>query len=165
MIKEYFDYPAYHHEIIGAAGVVPKYLYGQERDWTCSIACIRALLETTMPENEFLALHKPVMGPHFSKEMKENGWVPESYLARYGCDDFADLDASDLWYMLRQGYRLMVEWDLSAGHWCVLTSIAPSADGYEITCYDPYFRHMRVFDLEEFFCMCHDYVAVKEASG
>lgn len=164
MIKEYFTYPPLHHNITTAAGVLPPNLYEQERDWTCAIACFRSICNIHMSEEEFIDKYHPVMGPQFSPDIKAAGWVPEGFDVRYGCDDFSSIDASDLWYMLNSGYKVMVEWDLSAGHWCVLTSITPALtdSGYEMTCFDPYFKRMRVFDLGEFFCMCHDYIAVRK---
>lgn len=68
--------------------MIPKRLFPQERDWTCSIACLRSI--TSSPKNIgtecFIVENynlKP--GPHYSKDIKELN-ILKDFSVEFGCD-------------------------------------------------------------------------------
>lgn len=68
---------------------VPRVLYKQERDWTCSIACIRTLLssvsDNVLSEDEFISIFKLTPSPYYSKDIKSL-CILSDIDAIYGCD-------------------------------------------------------------------------------
>ena len=50
-------------------------VFKQERDWTCSIACIRTLISSkyNISENVFIQKYNLSTGPYYSKDIKRIG--------------------------------------------------------------------------------------------
>ena len=159
---------------------VPPKLFHQERDWTCSIACIRTLLsaieETVPAEDEFVEKYGLVPGPHYSRDIKKLNLL-EGYDVIYGCDDRDD-NFDDILDMMKQGYYIMLESMVNYSHWLVLLGYFASADTNDIEktkllFFDPYYNELKLLNTEEFIGMWidgnyavskvkHDYIAIKK---
>lgn len=74
-MKEYFTYEE-PSAFVSVSNTPPR-LFRQERDWTCSVACIRTLLSgrtAEVPsENEFIEKFGLVPGPHYTDEFLAKG--------------------------------------------------------------------------------------------
>lgn len=78
--------------------LLPKYqknFFRQERDWTCSIACIRTLLSSfldVVPSEDFFVI-KYGLSPsvYYSKDIKKLDILSE-YDVIYCCDEIIDLE-------------------------------------------------------------------------
>lgn len=141
---------------------VPKKFYPQERDWTCSIACIRTLLtkidENIKPEDYFIETYNLQPGPLFSKDIKRLN-ILKDYNVLFGCD-FENPTFDDLIAFLKDGYYIMIESMLNFSHWLVLIGYFPSSD-FEIEkgrilVYDPFYDCVRLLILDECISMWID---------
>ena len=76
-MKEYFTYEE-PSAFVSVSNTPPR-LFRQERDWTCSVACIRTLLSgrtAEVPsENEFIEKFGLVPGPHYTDEFLAKGML------------------------------------------------------------------------------------------
>lgn len=183
MIGEYFEHNSYRHEVNGCYSMMPLHLYKQERDWTCSIACIRTItsgLADIGTEDEILEKYNFQIGPHYSKELKEMGLLNIQELeVKYGCmnKDTNKIDVSDIWELLKSGYRIMVNWLMSYDHWTVLIGWINNGDveHNQLIYYCPYFDEVRLVRVGDFEVMWQsgqysengilkDYIAVKSST-
>lgn len=136
--------------------------YNQERDWTCSIACIRTLLSSireAVPSEEDIRQNEPLIpGPQYSKEIC-NWKIMQGVNAIYGCDTTTDdkHPAGTLYQMLKDGYAVMIETMVNFDHWIVVTGIYPNGQKdiskVQVTYYDPYPNEVRMIYLEELMAM------------
>ena len=158
----------------------PLKLYKQERDWTCSIACIRTLLsnivETSPSEDWFIKQYKMSHGPYYSHDIKELGMLSQ-YDVKFGCDERLDLDG--ILQLIQNGYYVMLESMINYAHWMVLLGFYPLADNKDLETstllfYDPYYNKIRLVNADEFLGMwldgdhwtnniTNDYIAIKRA--
>ncbi len=157
---EYFTLqPLKHQEIISNP---PKKMYPQERDWTCSMACIRTMLsgiDPTVPEEDhFVSTYRLTPGPLFSKDIKKLD-ILGNYDALYGCDK-PDITFDSILDYMENGYFVMLESMLNFSHWFVLLGYYPSADNDaekgKVLVYDPYYNTSRLLIADEFIQMWID---------
>lgn len=146
---------------------VPPFLYPQERDWTCSIACIRTLLSGVMknvPEEETLVeKYRLNPGPHYSKDIKEKGILqdilkPEKII--FGCDQ-KNAQFSDILNYMEEGYYIMLESMVNYSHWMVLLGYYVTVDEANpekcrLLFYDPYYNEVKLLNYDEFIGMWID---------
>lgn len=142
---------------------VPPMLFPQERDWTCSIACIRTLTSAfgSGPKDEdwYINNFKLEPGPHYSKDIKEKE-ILKGYTVEYGCD-YNNFRFDNLIKLLGQGYYIMVEGMINYSHWLVLLGYYTlgSKDDLEnnfVLLYDPYYDELKLVRAEEFIEMWRD---------
>lgn len=135
-------------------------LYPQEKDWTCSLACIRTLLSGFVPhvdgESFFLELYGMKPGPWFSKDLKKLG-ILAWYDTVYGCDR-KKTELDDVLIIMKQGYGVMLESLYNYSHWMVLLGFFPAEDfeRAKLLMYDPYYDGVRLFNADEFLGMWMD---------
>ena len=140
----------------------PRYLFRQERDWTCSVACLRSILsgieKNIKSEEEYISMFKFDVGPHYSCDIKNKGILSE-VKALYGCD-FDDITFDELLVYLKKGYYIMVETMINYAHWLVLLGYFPlqdnDAEHAEVLLYDPYYDKVRLISADEFMSMWID---------
>ena len=155
--------------------------YRQERDWTCSLACVRSLIssyEKDITEENIIKEQGLIPGPHYAKAIK-NWKVLSKYNVKSSVDSPIDAHnpAEELYLLLKQGFNVMIETMINYDHWVVVTGIYPSEDKdigkSQVTYYDPYFNKVRMIFLEELISMwvsgehsangiINDYIAIKE---
>lgn len=148
-----------HQDVISKT---PKRLYPQERDWTCSIACIRTILSGIDPsipsEDSFVELYDLKPGPLFSKDIKNLNLL-ENYDVIYGCD-LINPSFDQLLSYINDNYFVMIESMLNFSHWFVLLGYFPSIDSDiehgKVLVYDPYYNETRLLILDEFIQMWLD---------
>lgn len=141
---------------------VPKYLYKQERDWTCSLACIRSILssitDNVPKEDELINKLDLKPGPYYSKDIRKLGLL-NTYTTVYGCSD-KDADFDKLLSYMEQGYYVMIETMFNYAHWFVLLSYFPGEKGdpekSRVVVYDPYYDTTRLLITDEVVSMWVD---------
>lgn len=145
----------------------PRKVFCQERDWTCSIACIRSLLsgvlslEEVPDEGSVITRYKLQPGPYYSKDIKEWGIFDDLAISKviYGCDfAFNNTSQEDILRLLNRDFYIMVESMINYSHWLVLLGFtcADDREHCQVLSYDPYYNKMRVDIADEFFSMWHD---------
>lgn len=159
MIHEYFqnDYIISKKE---TAIMTPKILYRQERDWTCSIACLRSITSSIRDvgsEESIIMTHSLIPGPKYSRDLKAMHILDE-FDVIYGCDITEKKYAYELLYdLLKQDYFVMVESMINYDHWLVLCAYfingEDTPDKQTILLYDPYYNEMKLYRAEEFGAM------------
>lgn len=152
------------HNILHA----PNMVYHQERDWTCSIACLRSLLSGVLDkvpsEDEIIEKYRLTPGPHYSKELKSLGICSDLGIedVLYGCDFISGnksvVHQDDILKLLNHRFYIMMESMVNYSHWLVLLGYTYSEDREQcqVLTYDPYYNRMRVDIADEFFEMWHD---------
>lgn len=155
---EYFEGYHFHKEIKENVSNFPKFLYYQERDWTCSIAVLRSITSSIVnigSEDEILEKYNIKMGPNYSKQIKEYKILNDFNLdVLYGCDN-QEVDVFDLIELLRQGYYIACEWMINYDHWTVLLGYIHfgNIDEDMLIYYCPYYNEIRKVRLSEFIGM------------
>lgn len=158
---EYFTYCKY--EGHNSVGNIPPKLFKQERDWTCSIACIRTLLSGIIKDVEseefFIDNYKLIPGPHFSKDIKRLH-ILDKFNVVYGCDE-ENFDFVNLLNLLNENYFIMVESMINYSHWLVFLGYFSIKDKenieqHKILLYDPYYDSVRLENADEFIGMWID---------
>lgn len=145
-----------------AAVCTPRRLYRQERDWTCSVACLRSMLsgflDTVPTEEDLVEGWKLTPQPYFSKDIKALGML-EDYEVIYGCDQ-PDRDFDQVLDCLGQGWYVMVESMYNYAHWFVLLGYYPlegeDTEASRLLVYDPYYHETRLLNTDEFMAMWLD---------
>lgn len=139
----------------------PKVLFPQERDWTCSLACVRTLLsgivDSVPAEVDYIDRYNLQAGPHYSRDMKRLGML-DGYDAVYGCDEQERTFDRVLDYM-SDGYFIMLESMYNYAHWFVLLGYYPTGGDLErsrLLVYDPYYDETRLLCVDEFLGMWID---------
>ena len=83
--------------------------YVQERDWTCSIACIRTILskfKAEKSEEYYIEKYKLIPGPHYSNNIKDIN-ILKGREAIYGCDYTPEeKDINTIIDLANQGYGI-----------------------------------------------------------
>lgn len=140
----------------------PLILYPQERDWTCSIACIRTLLsrikENIPQEITFINTFKLKPKPYFSKDLKI---ILEKLdiEAICGCDIKTD-SFDDILDLSKRGYYIMLESMYNCSHWIVFLGYYPIIDNNiensQLLIYDPYYDKVKLINTDEFISMWKD---------
>ncbi|MBQ6583394.1 MAG: hypothetical protein IJH77_06185, partial [Mogibacterium sp.] len=100
---------------------VPPALFRQERDWSCSVACLRTILAAagaSCTEEQLIGQLSMTPGPHYSKDLKKLG-LPEGVEAIWGCDE-PDITVRKLFDYMASGYYIMAETLYNYAHWYVL---------------------------------------------
>ncbi len=158
--KEYFNYQDLSHQAVICRA--PLTMFPQERDWTCSVACIRTILSgidgSVLPEDHFVETYKLTPGPLFSRDLKALGLL-DGYDVIYGCDR-ASTSFDQLLSYMEDGYYVMMESMLNFSHWFVLMGYFPASDRDiekgRVLVYDPYYNCPRLLILDEFIQMWLD---------
>lgn len=141
----------------------PPILFPQERDWSCSIACIRTLLSavSTNVEKEDFYIKKYELKPHsyYSKDIKELHML-DNYNVLYGCDKKYNFD--DILNIAQDGFYIMLESAINCGHWLVFLGYFPlknkdNISEHKILLYDPYYDDMKLMNADEFINMWIDF--------
>lgn len=136
---------------------VPPKLFPQERDWTCSIACIRTMTSAfgrgPKDEDWYISNFNLSPGLHYSKDIKEKR-ILQGYTVEYGCD-YTNFEFDNLVKLLGQGYYIMVEGMINYSHWLVLLGYYTlgSKDDLEnnfVLLYDPYYDELKLIRADEF---------------
>ena len=69
--------------------MTPKYLFRQERDWTCSIACLRSItssMKSLGSEDKIFKKYDLKPSPYYSKDIKNLHILDKFKDVIYGCD-------------------------------------------------------------------------------
>lgn len=150
-------------------------LHKQHKDWTCSIACLRTILGTSLSEDWFIDRFHMQPGPYYSKDLKAAADTFNEFKFAFGCDD----DCKDafskftkLLTMLESDWSIMIETMYNYGHWLVLLGYYPNGKNLSdcnILLWDPYLNKIRLENAEEVISMwidgdhkaMNDYIAVK----
>ncbi|MBE6030558.1 MAG: hypothetical protein E7225_03045 [Clostridiales bacterium] len=151
-----------HNESIS---LTPPRLYRQERDWTCSVACLRTILSAFMDEvpaeDSFVVNCGMQPGPCYSGGVKTQGLLnEEEYDVVYGIDH-PEIEFEDILDLMKEGYYIMLESMVNYAHWMVLLgyyAIAPhdNMENYQLLFYDPYYNQVRMINADEFIGMWID---------
>ena len=136
-------------------------LYKQERDWTCSLACIRTLLSSrgkkVYAEDYYIDKYKMKPGPYFSKDIKKIGMLKD-FDVKYGCDD-KNATFDTVLNLMRDGYAVMLESMYNYSHWMVLLGyyrLGKNIENNLIACFEPYYNNIRLINVDEFIGMWVD---------
>ena len=140
----------------------PLKMYPQERDWTCSIACIRTILSSVIndvsTENVYITAYDLKPQPYYSKDIKKLSILDE-YDSLFGCD-YADMNFDGILDLCEQNYYIMLECMINYAHWLVFLGYYPSIDGNvensNILLFDPYYNKIRLVNTDEFISMWID---------
>ena len=179
MIKEYFGE---NDSLEFTAPVMTKVknLFRQERDWTCSIACLRSILSSKdiyVSEDDIIDSEKLQPGPHYSKEIKDWGILKSVDFKCGAIDQFTeDGIATKLYKLLSDGYCIMIDTMINYDHWLVILGIFPNGSNTTILLYDPYYNEEKLMRFGEVCSMWisgdfanngvkFDYVAVKAGAN
>lgn len=138
-------------------GMIPKRLFYQERDWTCSITCIRNILwylEICESEDYYIETFNMKPGPYYSKDIKRLG-ILENHNTVYGCDLIdIDYDIKTIYELLSDNYYVMVESMICFDHWCNLlayiTNNSFDREKQYLLLYDPYYSQLKMISVDEF---------------
>lgn len=139
------------------ASSIPPMLYRQERDWTCSIACLRSIASkfTTMEdESKIIEQYELKPGPHYARDIESKGLLKHF-------DYEINIEAPDVWRdlhrlykLLKDGATIMVETCRSFDHWLVLlayfTNGAEYTEDQSILMWDPYYNEPILMRASEF---------------
>lgn len=145
-----------------------KKFYKQERDWTCSFACIKSITDIDVLEDELIKEYDLTPSPYFSTDIKQLGII-ESLCHKtsdviYGCDNRL-VEKEDKLALLNElmlkGYNIMVEMMLSGSHWFVFVGYIALGNPYDtsthqVLLYDPYQNSTRMVIAEDFVTMWED---------
>lgn len=160
-------------------GMIPRKLFMQERDWTCSIACIRTLLsslENKVPSEDYIVIqYKMKPGPYYSKDIKSLQML-DKYNAIYGCDKTINYDINYIIDLMKNNYYVMVESMINYDHWLVVLAYINLSNNNEnnyIILYDPYYNEIKQIRVDEFIGMwcsgehevnkiVNDFIAIKK---
>ena len=142
--------------------LTPPYLYPQERDWTCSIACIRTILSAiinSVPKEDYIIeKYNMTPGPYYSKDIKNLG-ILNSYDVKYGCDN-TNVIFENIINMVKDGYYIMLESMINYSHWLVFlgyyTYNTNDIEKAKLLMYDPYYNEVRLVNADEFITMWID---------
>ena len=139
--------------------------FKQERDWTCSIACIRTMASKIMKEvpseDFFIEAYELIPGPYYSKDIKEIGILDELDVI-YGCDmGEEDKDINTIIDAIEDGYAIMIETMLNYAHWVVVLGYfivggSEDVEKHQILVYDPYYDNVRLLIADELLNMWID---------
>lgn len=136
----------------------PKTLYPQERDWTCSIACIRTMLsgmpESAASEDDYIKKYALTPAPYYSRQIKALG-VLDGLDVLFGCDSAKPANLGDMTRLMESGYSVMIESLVNGAHWMVLLGYAVCGGAEQLDChsaifFDPYYNKVRIINAEEF---------------
>ncbi len=163
-IREFFTYEKPQGYI--SVSNTPPRLYRQERDWTCSIACIRTLLSGRVTEvaseNEFIEKFELVPGPHYVDEMIEKQMLAPARVVKTN-RNFAKekIGLPLLARLLEEKYYVMAECMYNYAHWVVVLGYfavrnAEDTEEHRILIYDPYYDQVRLVIADEFLTMWCD---------
>lgn len=146
-----------------SVSMTPPRLYPQERDWTCSIACIRTMMsgiDKSFPtEDELVEQYELQPGPHYSRDIKRLG-ILENYDVVYGCDK-TDVEFEDIIEFLKDDHYVMLECMVNYAHWLALLGYY-TVDDYtdpeknKLLLFDPYYNEVRMIRVDEFINMWID---------
>lgn len=173
---EYFEYDK--PRSYGSYSSTPPVLYPQERDWTCSVACIRTILsalDKKVPsENEFIDRFGLVKGPHYTEEICKKQMFGSDKKVVSSLDyDTGDINLKLLNNLLKQKYFVMAECLYNYAHWVVIVGYfavkgARSREEHTIAFFEPYYNEIRLVRADEFETMwcdaeghCREFIAVK----
>lgn len=139
--------------------------YKQERDWTCSIACIRTMSSKFMKEvpseDFFVEAYELKPGPHYSKDIKTLGILDE-FSVVYGCDiGENEKNINTIIDLISDGYAVMMETMLNYAHWVVVLGYfiigePEDLEKHTMLVYDPYYDKVRLLIADEFLAMWID---------
>lgn len=158
---------------VGCQNIIPnksvsyscEQYFKQERDWTCSIACIRTMSSKFMKEvpseDFFVEAYELKPGPHYSKDIKALGILDE-FNTIYGCDiEESEKSVNTIIDAISDGYAVMMETMLNYDHWVVVLGyfiIGEPVDleKHTMLVYDPYYDKVRLLMADEFLAMWID---------
>lgn len=175
---EYFEDYKFKNELKENIWNVPEHLYGQERDWTCSIAVLKTILSSIYDlgtESEIIDKFKFEQGPHYSQDIQNKSIIDNKKVEiQFGCNDKYKKDISEILLLMKNGYYIAMETMINFDHWVVLLGYTHLGDFDEdlITYFCPYFSEIRTVHFSEFVEMwksgnytengvIQDYIAVK----
>ncbi len=158
-----------------SAGRIPPQLIPQERDWTCSLGCIRTIcsaISDVPSEEELIKRGCFTPGPLYSEDFKNSG-ILGSYDVIYGCDT-KEASLAQIGGFLNDGYYVMTESIHNGGHWMVLLALLATGgsdlEKQSILLYDPYYDRSRLIIADEYESMwydankgiVHDFIAIRK---
>ena len=154
-------------------------VYRQERDWTCSIACLRTIMSGIMPDTEIPTEDYYVnntgltMGPQNSRTLKELGYL-DGLDYKIAFEEKAPT-SNQVGFLLdlMTDYNVMIECMINYAHWIVLLGYIHLGNIEEdrIVYYDPYYNRVNIIVADELISMWHDigsnpleqdYIAIKK---
>ncbi len=141
----------------------PPDLFKQERDWTCSIACIRSLISGVKSdwksEDEIIDNYALTPQPYFSRDIKRLN-ILKDFDVIYGCDQ-KSITFDIIAQYMENGYYIMLESMINYSHWMVLLGCFvfngdsdPETD--TLVFFDPYYNSLKAMLLDEFINVWED---------
>lgn len=178
MYREYFGgimHNPINRVITNYSGIM---LHKQDRDWTCSIACLKTILCITHPEDWFIDTFHMEPGPFFSKDLKMVRNYFKAYKFVFGSDDTTKDPIEKfikILLMVENGWSVMIETMYNYSHWLMILGFYPHGDEFsdcDILLWDPYLGKTRLENAEEVISMWidgdfehtnvkNDYIAVR----
>ncbi len=146
-----------------SVGNIPRQLFRQEEDWTCSLACLRTMISGTgaevLPELEYVKKYNMQPGPYYSKDIKACDMLCDFDVV-YGCDT-PKITLDDIIKMLDGGYYIMLESMVNYSHWMVLMAYltvdtGDGLEGYKLLFFEPYYNEVRLINADEFIGVWRD---------
>lgn len=163
-LREHFTYDE--PSTYTSASNTPSELYPQERDWTCSVACIRTILsgvtKNIPSENEFLEKYNIEIGGHYVDEfIEKNMLFPAEEIRTHHDYKLDEIGLPLLNKLLGEKYFIMVECMYNYAHWVVVLGYyavreRQDTEEHKILIYDPYYNEVRMVIADELLTMWCD---------
>lgn len=137
-------------------------MHKQNRDWTCSIACLRTILGTQKTEDWFVNIFHMKPGPYYSGDFKKIADQFKGFSFLFGCDDSKCDDVEKFYKILsliKDGWSVMIETMYNYAHWLVILGFYPCGNkisNCNILLWDPYSGNTRMKNMEEVISMWID---------
>lgn len=137
-----------------------KKLCRQERDWTCSVACLRTLMSVSKEldsEETLVTKGNLVVGPQSSMDLLEAGILPKDSIV----PGSGERNGEFLWSLLRT-CNVMIECSISYAHWLVIMAAWENDNGDKyIQMYDPFYDYIRIENWDSVIEMWYDISGLK----
>lgn len=155
--------------LIKVVSAVPPRLYRQERDWTCSVACLRSITSKWVnigSEDEVVTKYHMEHGPHYAHDLIECGALNGFDYVTSSINPNPDEELNRLHSLLDEGATIMVETCRSFDHWLVLLAYFPNeceyAEDQHVLFWDPYYGETLLMRASEF---CDEWISGEWATN
>lgn len=141
-----------------AVASVPPKMFRQERDWTCSIACLRTIaskFKDVEGEDEIVRKYGLNPGPHYTDDLVKCGILDEfDFEVSSTVPPNVAEELKRVYHLLETGATVMVETCRSFDHWLVLLAYFPGGHEYTedqyVLMWDPYYAETFLMRVSEF---------------
>lgn len=154
---------------VNAVSAIPPKLYKQERDWTCSVACLRSIASKYKDlgsEDEIVSKYGMDHGPYYAHELISCGLLDEFDYETTSVKPNPFNDLQRVYKLLAGGATVMVETCKSFDHWLVLLAYFPNGceftEDHSVLMWDPYYNETLLMRASEF---CDEWLSGEWASN